>query len=177
MLDFVTGLQILLIVLVAMTFFAGVWIIGECFDSWGDFIKSLTDKEYNYLSFVFRKGKHIRFITDFPTDLRKECLGKESYYADEEDDSESARKAKMLVRRVLGNDAIVNEYFKGQYFTYKDFLEVKELCDLPEYDACTTIFTAALLTIAKTWKNLYIQNRGLAKEDVAHIYNGILPSH
>ena len=43
MLDFVTGLQILLIVLVAMTFFAGVWIIGECFDSWGDFIKSLTD--------------------------------------------------------------------------------------------------------------------------------------
>ena len=61
MLDFVTGLQILLIVLVAMTFFAGVWIIGECFDSWGDLIKSLTDKEYNYLSFVFRKGKHISF--------------------------------------------------------------------------------------------------------------------
>lgn len=28
MLDFVTGLQILLIVLVAMTFFAGVWIIA-----------------------------------------------------------------------------------------------------------------------------------------------------
>ena len=134
MLDFVTGLQILLIVLVAMTFFAGVWIIGECFDSWGDFIKSLTDKEYNYLSFVFRKGKHIRFITDFPNDLRRECLGKESYYADKEDDSESARKAKMLVRRVLSNDAIVNEYFKEQYFTYKDFLEVKGLCDLPEYD-------------------------------------------
>ena len=134
MLDFVTGLQILLIVLVVMTIFAGVWIIGVCFDSWGDFIKSLTDKEYNYLSFVFRKGKHIRFITDFPNDLRRECLGKESYYADKEDDSAGARKAKMLVRRVLGNDAIVNEYFKGQYFTYKDFLEVKELCDLPEYD-------------------------------------------
>ena len=134
MLDFVTGLQILLIVLVAMTFFAGVWIIGECFDSWGDFIKSLTDKEYNYLSFVFRKGKHIRFITDFPNDLRRECLGKESYYADKDDDSAGVRKAKMLVRRVLGNDTIVNEYFKGQYFTYKDFLEVKELCDLPEYD-------------------------------------------
>ena len=81
MLDFVTGLQILLIVLVAMALFAGAWIIGVCFDSWEDFIKSLTDKEYNYLSFVFRKGKHIRFITDFPNDLRKECLGKESYYA------------------------------------------------------------------------------------------------
>ena len=37
----------------------------------------------------------------------------------------------MLVRRVLGNDTIVNEYFKGQYFTYKDFLEVKELCITP----------------------------------------------
>ena len=72
-----TGLQVLLIVMVAMTIFAGVWIIGECFDSWGDFIKSLTDKEYNYLSFVFRKGKHIRFITDFPNDLRRECLGKD----------------------------------------------------------------------------------------------------
>ena len=124
-----TGLQILLIVLVAMALFAGVWIIGECFYSWGDFIKSLTDNEYNYLSFVFRKGKHIRFITDFPNDLRKE-----SYYADKEDNSAGVRKAKMLVRRVLGNDAIVKEYFKGQYFTYKGFLEVKELCDLPEYD-------------------------------------------
>ena len=100
MLDFVTGLQILLIVLVAMTLFAGVWIIGECFDSWGDFVKSLRDKEYNYLSFVFRKGKNIRFITDFPNDLRRECLGKESYYTAKEDDSISVRKAKMLVRRV-----------------------------------------------------------------------------
>ena len=79
MLDFVTGLQILLIVLVAMTFFAGVWIIGVCFDSWGDFIKSLSDKEYNYLSFVFRKEKHIRFITDFPNDLRH-CCPEKFYY-------------------------------------------------------------------------------------------------
>lgn len=134
MLGFVTGLQVLLIVLVAMTIFAGVWIIAVCFDSWGDFIKSLSNKEYNYLSFVFRKGKHIRFITDVPNDLRRECLGKESYYADKEDDSAGVRKAKMLVRRVLGNDAIVNEYFKGKYFTYKDFFEVKELYDMPEYD-------------------------------------------
>lgn len=134
MLDFVTSLQVLLIVLVAMALFAGAWIIGECFDSWGDFMKSLTDKEYNYLSFVFQRGKHIRFIADFPDDLRRECLGKDSYYAEKEDDSASARNAKMLVRRVLGNNVIVNEYFKGRYFTYKDFLEVKELCDLPEYD-------------------------------------------
>ena len=63
-----------------------------------------------------------------------ECQGKVSYYADKEGDSISVRKAKVLVGRVLGNDTIVNEYFKGQYFTYKDFLEVKELCNLPEYD-------------------------------------------
>ncbi len=49
--DFVTGLQILLIVTMAMALFAGAWIIGECFESWGDFVKSLRDKEYNYLSF------------------------------------------------------------------------------------------------------------------------------
>lgn len=134
MLDFVTGLQILLIVLVAMTIFAGVWIIGVCFDSWGDFVKSLTDKEYNYLSFVFRKGKHIRFITDFPNDLRRACLVKDTYYADKPGDKARERKTKLLVRRVLANDRIINEYFKGQYFTYKDFLEVKGLCDLPEYD-------------------------------------------
>ena len=110
MLDFVTGLQILLIVLVAMTIFAGVWIIGVCFDSWGDFIKSLTDKEYNYLSFVFRKGKHIRFITDFLNDLRKESLGEESYHADKPWDKARERKTKFLVRRVLANDTIINEY-------------------------------------------------------------------
>ena len=33
MLDFVTGLQILLIVLVAMALFAGVWIIGVLYPS------------------------------------------------------------------------------------------------------------------------------------------------
>ena len=102
MLDFVTGLQILLIVMVAMTLFAGAGVVGECFESWGDFVKSLRDKEYYYLSFVFRKGKHIRFITDFSNDLRRECLGKVSYYADKEGDSISVRKAEVLVRRVLG---------------------------------------------------------------------------
>ena len=43
-------------------------------------------------------------------------------------------------------------------------------------DACTTMFVAALFTIARTWKLLSI-NRGMGKEDVVHIYNGILLSH
>ena len=38
------------------------------------------------------------------------------------------------------------------------------------------MFTAALFTIAKTWKQP-IQDRGKDKEDVVHIYNGILLSH
>ena len=40
-------------------------------------------------------------------------------------------------------------------------------------DTCTTIFTAALFTIARTWN----QPRCMDKEDVAHIYSGILLSH
>ena len=54
-------------------------------------------------------------------------------------------------------------------------------------DRCTAMFMAALFTIAKTWKqpiicltwtdnNLSI-NRWMDKEDVVHIYNGILLSH
>ena len=35
------------------------------------------------------------------------------------------------------------------------------------------MFVAALFTIARTWKLLSI-NRGMGKEDVVHIYNGIL---
>ena len=111
-----------------------VLIFSSMYRTLGDFMGALTCPEYYALNSIFLRGKRLRYVADFPNDLRRACLGKESYYADKEDDSESARKAKMLVRRVLGNDAIVNEYFKGQYFTYKDFLEVKELCDLPEYD-------------------------------------------
>ena len=38
------------------------------------------------------------------------------------------------------------------------------------------MFTAALLTISKTWKQIKF-NRGMGKEDVLHIYNEILLSH
>ena len=37
-------------------------------------------------------------------------------------------------------------------------------------DTCTPVFTAALFTIAKTWKQ---PNCPSTEEDVVHIYNGI----
>ena len=40
-------------------------------------------------------------------------------------------------------------------------------------DTCTPMFTAALFTIAKTWK----QPKCPSADDVVHIYNGILVSH
>ena len=43
-------------------------------------------------------------------------------------------------------------------------------------DTCTSMFIAALLTIAKTWKQPKF-SRGMEKEDVVHIHNGISLSH
>ena len=42
---------------------------------------------------------------------------------------------------------------------------------------CTPIFTEALFTIAKTWKQPKCPLTGMDKEDVVHIDNGILLSH
>ena len=39
------------------------------------------------------------------------------------------------------------------------------------------MFTVALFIIAKTWKQPVSISRGMDKEDVVHIYNGILLSH
>ena len=44
-------------------------------------------------------------------------------------------------------------------------------------NTCTPMFKAALFTIARTWKQPTCLNRGMDKEDVVHIYNGILLSH
>ena len=41
-------------------------------------------------------------------------------------------------------------------------------------ESCTTVFIAALFTIARTWKQLVSIDRWMDKEDVAHIYNRIL---
>ena len=48
---------------------------------------------------------------------------------------------------------------------------------LIQKDTCTPMFTAALFTIAKTWKQHVSGDRWMDKEDVVHIYNGILLSH
>lgn len=137
--EFLYYAKLFFVVFAAIAFFAGAWMIADNFGSWSDFFKTFKDKEYNYLSFVFRKGKHLRFVTDFPKDLRNACLGEESYYADKEGDDEEVRKAKVLVRRLLCNDTIIREYFTGQYFTYEDFLEVRELCDVPDYDETSAL--------------------------------------
>ena len=44
-------------------------------------------------------------------------------------------------------------------------------------DPCTPMLTTALFTIAKTWKETVSIKRGRDKEDMVHIYNGILLSH
>ena len=44
-------------------------------------------------------------------------------------------------------------------------------------ESCTTVFIAALFTVAKTWKQPVSIDRWMDKGDVAHIYNGILLSH
>ena len=45
-------------------------------------------------------------------------------------------------------------------------------------ESCTPVFIAALFTITRTWKQPKCPvDRWMDKEDVAHIYNGILLSH
>ena len=44
-------------------------------------------------------------------------------------------------------------------------------------ESCTTMFIAALFTIARTWKQPVSIGRWMDKEDVAKVYNGILLSH
>ena len=44
-------------------------------------------------------------------------------------------------------------------------------------ESCTTMFTAALFTIARTWKQPKCPSTDEWIKKVAHIYNGILLSH
>ena len=44
-------------------------------------------------------------------------------------------------------------------------------------DTCTSMFIAALFTIARTWKQPKCPSTEEYKEDMIHIYNGILLSH
>lgn len=117
------------------------YAVSENHASLQDFVKFWTDKDYNYMSFVFRVGKHLRFITDFPKDLRKASLEINNYYMDKKGDSEKVQMAKALVRRALSNDVIINDYFKGQYLTYKDFKKIKDICEIPEGDVASEMLS------------------------------------
>jgi hypothetical protein len=108
-----------------------VLIFSSMYRTLGDFMRALTCPEYYALNSIFLRGQRLRYVADFPNDLRRACLVKDTYHADKPEDKARERKTKLLVRRVLANDTIINEYFREQYFTYKDFLEVKGLCDLP----------------------------------------------
>lgn len=66
-------------------------------------------------------------------------MGKNSYYLENADDlkkgNEARRQAKSLVRAVLTNDELINEYFKGHYFTYEDYLSLRETMGLAGIEA------------------------------------------
>ena len=44
-------------------------------------------------------------------------------------------------------------------------------------DICIPVFTAALFTIDRTWKQPMSINRGMNKGDAVHTYNGVLLCH
>ena len=134
MMDIRTVVSLFEIALGAGVLLLLVLIFSSMYRTLGDFLRALTCPDYYALNSIFLRGKRLRYVTDFPNDLRRACLVKDTYYADKPGDKARERKTKLLVQRVLANNTIINEYFREQYFTYKDFLEVKELCDLPEYD-------------------------------------------
>ena len=134
MMDIRTVVSLFEIALGAGVLLLLVLIFSSMYRTLGDFLRALTCPDYYALNSIFLRGKKLRYVTDFPNDLRRACLVKDTYYADKPGDKARERKTKLLVQRVLANNTIINEYFREQYFTYKDFLEVKELCDLPEYD-------------------------------------------
>ena len=49
--------------------------------------------------------------------------------------------------------------------------------NMTQKDTCIPMFTAALFTIAKTETTQMSIHRGMGKEDVVHLHNGILLSH
>ena len=132
-----------LAVILAQLAYDFLCMIGENFGSFLDFTKTYKDQGFNYMSFVFRRGKHIRFPKDFPSDLRDACLGRNSYYLENEDDlkkgHEARRQAKSLVRAVLTNDDLIKEYLMGQYFTYEDFLSLKETIGLTDVQGSNNV--------------------------------------
>lgn len=59
-----------------------VLIFSSMYRTLGDFMRALTCPEYYALNSIFLRGKRLRYVTDFPNDLRRACLVKDTYYAD-----------------------------------------------------------------------------------------------
>lgn len=101
------------------------------YDKFSDFRKALSKKDYrySYLNCILRRGKHLRLTTPetYAEDLRRACLGRKSFYIAKESDDEKTAVAKDFVRKVLNNDDIINQYFRGHFLTYDDFLEIEEI--------------------------------------------------
>ena len=57
------------------------------------------------------------------------------------------------------------------------YISEKKTTTLIPKDTCTSVFTEALCTIAKIWKQPVSINKQMNKEDVSYIHNGILFSH
>ena len=51
-----------------------VLIFSSMYRTFGDFMRALTCPEYYALNSIFLRGKRLRYVTDFPNDLRRACL-------------------------------------------------------------------------------------------------------
>ena len=54
-----------------------VLIFSSMYRTLGDFLRALTCPEYYALNSIFLRGKRLRYVTDFPNDLRRACLVKD----------------------------------------------------------------------------------------------------
>lgn len=105
-----------------ITVFVILW--AELYHSFRDFWKSIVNKEYRDFLAVFRIGKNIRYVKNFPEDLRYVCLEKRALYQDKRGDTERTKIAKQHVRKLLQSDTLIMDYFTGQYFKYSDYQEM-----------------------------------------------------
>ena len=63
-----------------------VLIFSSMYRTFGDFMRALTCPDYYALNSIFLRGKRLPYVTDFPNDLRRACLVKDTYYADKPGD-------------------------------------------------------------------------------------------
>ena len=134
------NLNFLLTIILGVSIVLFLLFVGECFKTWSDFFKCFgyhSDLRYRCLFFVLRRSKNLRFVENFPSDLRRACLDKDSVFSIEQKDSSKVRHAKEFARQVLGDDAVLNEYFKGHYLTYDSYQEIVSIMNQKNQNAVT----------------------------------------